>query len=382
MQRTSQKIFKKVAKLTPEPLRGVVDSVNQDNLLLEAILNAEPKAIVATGKKHELIFANTLARQLLQLPKRTNKAVWQLVINPFSEVIRMMLINDGTGTSEDFSHLNQLYNLECYPLAISGRLNGNVVLINNVTEQRKQQNYLRRQESLASISKMAQLVAHEIKNPLGALSIHLQLFNKKIAGESCCREQFGNTIEIFNEEINRLNYIATNYLDGSKPLQLTLSQSRLERVVTEALKLMDEKLKAENITVNCIVSNNLPLLLLDVNAVKQLLINLIVNAAQAMPAGGTLTLNINEEESYVVLSVMDSGSGIGRELQESIFTPYFTTKGEGSGLGLAMAYKIMQNHNGQIKLYSPPRGGGNGAEFVMFFPKTLTDKNLLPINIK
>jgi two-component system, sporulation sensor kinase E len=379
MPRPIGKIIRRLDSLIPDPVKHIIERIHNDNILMESLLNSDSRALCACGTKNQLIYANTAARRLLNIAApKSAKPLWKMIgSKALAAAVKNMLLHNISGISEDFPYNGQFYNIEARPLALQGRLSGNILIIHNITQLRQEQTRIRRQESFASIAKMAAIVAHEIKNPLGALSIHIQLLARAVDAETYSKEMLQDFLNIFNEEITRLDELTTNYLKTSKPLELMMIQLNAGHLLNEVLMLMQTKLQQENIKVQCLVPPSLPLILADPNALKQIFVNLINNAVRAMSGGGQLTFSFTEDEKYLQISVTDTGEGIKEEIQGQIFTPYFTTSNSGSGLGLTLVYQIMHNHGGDIKLFSPPPGAAAGTQFILYFPKSISTPPLL-----
>ena len=228
-------------------------------------------------------------------------------------------------------------------------------------------------------------MAHEIKNPLGAISIHLQLIQRRLGTEregpgadpwSAVREAVG----VIEEEVERLNQIVVDYLFAVRPMNIDLTSEEVNEVLTELLRLLRPELEAAGIELREQLSKSLPRVLLDQRAMREALLNLIKNAIAAMvedTASGrprVLTVASSTDGETVTVRVGDTGPGIPQEIQGKVFEPYFTTRDFGSGLGLTLVYKIVKEHLGEIELDSKP---GSGSTFSISIPIPQTEKRLL-----
>jgi signal transduction histidine kinase len=219
------------------------------------------------------------------------------------------------------------------------------------------QNRLLDAEKLASVGKLAASVAHEIRSPLTAL--RLRVFSMQRAlGDARCQTDF----QLISEEITRLDDIVRNFLEFAKPHKLTLRQCALRPLLDKTLELLAYKLQATGVTVQRDDDKTLPEVLADPQQLKQVFVNVLNNAIEALHAGGVIHIaasNGTDQHGKKIVRVLvhDNGSGIPREFQDNIFEPFFGTKTEGTGLGLWIAKRIMNEHGGGIDLeQSTPAG--------------------------
>jgi signal transduction histidine kinase len=223
---------------------------------------------------------------------------------------------------------------------------------------KENQNYLLTHEHLTDIGKLATTVAHEIKTPLVTIGGYARrsLKNKK---------PDPHDLEIIISEVERLEKLISGILDYSKETKLFLAKVNLNRIVQETLEVLDEKLKSSNIQLKTKFSKDIKEVELDPQRIKQVLFNLIANAIEAMPKGGKLTITTQKKKNSVGLEIEDSGKGIPKEEMEKLFVPFYTTKPQGSGLGLAVSKKIIADHKGTIKLQSQIN---TGTRFTIVLP--------------
>ena len=254
-------------------------------------------------------------------------------------------------TGDEFQQLGAVFN------EMVSRLN------QRESELKRAQVELVRSEKLAAVGELAAVVAHEVRNPLGVI------FN---AGAALRRrpelsEEARALLDILQEEAERLNLIVGDLLDFARPLQPKPEPGDIVQVIREALASAlstAEKVKAEES-----YQEGLPPVWMDRRMMRQALINLIVNAAQAMPRGGTLQVRVTGEQRgprpVVRLELHDEGSGIAPEVRDHIFEAFFTTKASGTGLGLAVVKRIIDEHQGEIALHSSEK---TGTTFTVWLP--------------
>jgi signal transduction histidine kinase len=175
---------------------------------------------------------------------------------------------------------------------------------------------------------------------------------------------------VIDSEIHRLDRVVQTLVDFSRPVELQLREQDLRPVVADVLTLAAEELFRNNVTLVSRLPNKPMLANIDSDLLKQAVLNVIQNGAQAMQQGGTLEVILEEDRKMAVLRIGDEGSGIPEEIREKIFDLYFTTKSEGSGIGLAMTYRILQLHHGSVEVQSKAE---RGTEFLLRIPLSTAD---------
>jgi len=220
------------------------------------------------------------------------------------------------------------------------------------------------QEHLSALGNLAATVAHEIRNPLNAISMGLQRLKAEFR-PTRDEEQYSRFVELMHGEVQRLNAIVEQFLSLARPLRLNLEEVRADDLLRELALLAESDAKPAKVQINVLAPANLAPVRADRNYLKQLLLNLVLNAVQAMPDGGTLTLEAKSARDNLILVVADTGVGIPPDVAPRIFEPYFTTKANGSGLGLSVARRIVEEHGGEVTLESEP---GRGSRFQITLP--------------
>jgi signal transduction histidine kinase len=224
----------------------------------------------------------------------------------------------------------------------------------------------RRSERLAALGQLSAGLAHELRNPLGVIKGSAEMLTKKLRSDDEVTSELAGFI---SSEVNRLNTIVTRFLEFARPAKLERRPQALPPVVEAALKAVGERWPDAKVEVERHYAESLPLVPVDADLCERAFANLILNAYQAMPEGGKVTVTIAQDNSAdpsgVTVDIEDSGPGVPPELREQIFNPFFTTKKEGVGLGLAIVSKIVDEHRGWIRVVSEP---GRGARFRVFLP--------------
>jgi signal transduction histidine kinase len=206
-------------------------------------------------------------------------------------------------------------------------------------------------ERLSALGNLAATVAHEIRNPLNAISMGLQRLKVEFQPTDD-QEQYSRVTELMLGEVHRLNSIVEQFLSLARPLEIKPEALRVQDILNELAALVEGEAQQSKVQIRVVAPLTLPPLKADREYLRQTLLNLILNGLQAMPDGGTLTLKANTSNGNFLISVTDTGIGIAPENRRRIFEPYFTTKAKGSGLGLAIARRIIEAHGGTITVSS------------------------------
>ncbi len=220
---------------------------------------------------------------------------------------------------------------------------------------------------MAAIGRLTSGVGHEVKNPINAIVVHLELLKNKLGDGN---PQAGRHLEIIDAEIHRLDRVVQTLADFSRPVELQLREQDLRQVIGDVLTLAKDELSTRSVTLETAMPSNPLIANVDADLLKQAVLNVIQNGAQAMPEGGTLRVALEESKKIAILRIADEGTGIPDEIRDKIFDLYFTTKSEGSGIGLAMTYRILQLHHGSVEAQN---NGSRGTEFVMRIPLAATE---------
>ncbi len=238
---------------------------------------------------------------------------------------------------------------------------GALVLINDVTELKALEARMRQNERLAALGTLSAGLAHEIRNPLAAVKTFVQLLPKKMSNPVFL-DKFQVTVP---RELNRINDLIESLLELARPPKLDFKMTSLTDCLVQATDLYRDKLAAANVALEINKEGPLPRLWADREHLLRAFSNLIMNAMEAMPNGGKLAVRAQSIKGGVLIEFADTGIGMDEATREKIFNPFFTTKDTGTGLGLALTHKIIQEHKGDITATSTP---GVGTTFALTFP--------------
>ncbi|MGZ8478786.1 MAG: sensor histidine kinase [Candidatus Binatia bacterium] len=213
-----------------------------------------------------------------------------------------------------------------------------------------------RTERLSALGNVAATVAHEVRNPLNAISMGLQRLKLEFQPTED-RHQYSRLTELMLGESRRINSIVEQFLALARPVELKTEPLPLQEVLKELAALEERHARQSNVRIEIIAARDLPALKADPSHLTQVLLNLMVNGIQAMPQGGILTLEAKRSNGNILIAVTDTGTGIAPEHEGQIFDPYFTTKVQGTGLGLAISRRLIEAHGGTIKVAKQASGG-------------------------
>ncbi|MEH7383430.1 ATP-binding protein [Bacillus sp. JJ1533] len=220
---------------------------------------------------------------------------------------------------------------------------------------------LRNKEKLAFLGQMATTIGHEIRNPLASLKGFTQLQREK-------HKEDDLQYSIMEQEIDRIDSILTDLLVIGKPRQINVAHCNLQEHLGYVISIIEQSEQGKNIEVDLKMEPSFPLVECDEKQMKQVFLNLIKNGFESMPEGGTLTIEGSQiDDNKVSIRICDEGCGIPADVQEKLFQPFFTTKDYGTGLGLMVSRKIIEDHHGKIEMESEP---GKGTKVEITLPIT------------
>lgn len=297
------------------------------------------------------------------LPKPVN------IPYPTEEQIKEILAKIGKTKKEDELNCGACGYPTCRDKAIAvfqGIAEVEMCLPFLIDELQKTQDTLIQAEKLSSIGQIAAGVAHEINNPLTGVLLYTRLMLKSLREGRLDIETSKERLSLMEQEIERCTRIIKNLLDFARQTQPKPIPFNLEKILNNALSILSHHAELSNVNIVLELEKNLPMIFADPDQIQQVFINIILNAIQAMPNGGTLTIRSGyiEETKEVYIKFTDTGVGIPKENLKKLFTPFFTTKekGKGVGLGLAVCYGIIQRHKGKIEVESEV---GKGTTFTI-----------------
>jgi signal transduction histidine kinase len=353
------------AQFEVSDLRGNIDHLLQDLEDAVFIFNRDRRLIFASGAVEKF-----LGRQRVDLmggsiseifPPSTTLGLLIAQSSQTGRAVRNRRVPVTAGETAVPIVLLSTDLLETLP-GSSGTGSGILVRLRDPEAQRKIGRELQTADRLAAISRVSGGVAHEVKNPLNAILLHVEVARAKLSrGDT----EIGQQMEIISREILRLDRVVKTFLDFTKPVELKLGNVAFGELLEEIVELARPQATARQISSVVDEHADGAEIRVDRDLLKQAVLNVVVNAIEAMPQGGELRFESTAGEDLVEIRVSDTGPGIPSELRDKIFRLYFTTKDQGSGIGLAMTFRIVQLHDGTIDFTSEP---GKGTTFSIRLP--------------
>ena len=349
-------------------------------LLLHTIINQMQDDIILLDAKGRIIDLNDVNLERLGVTRReiTGKPCWETLagygkfrdspeeFELFKQALLENSQNDFLDTRVDDQGRLQYHRIYAYPVFIDGEgeMSHVVVMRRDITQRTNMENRLQQSEKLAAIGELSTYIAHEIRNPLFAIAGFANSLMRSKNLDEAARDK----AQVIIEESNRLDKILKSIVDFARPTDSMSGEVDVNRVVTETMDVMAMGFSQKGIEVDLELAPRPPKAKGDDEMLKQCLINLIKNAAEAMEDGGKLTVATGFDGKFITLTVIDTGKGIPPEFLDQVFNPFFSTKGKGSGLGLAMTKKILDGIGGAVDLTSTV---GKGTTVALFIPPIL-----------
>lgn len=405
MQKFSKRVSKKLDKLSPAQIKRVVDDCASKIEMFNSIFQCLPTGIVIVDGNFCLKKINKAAERYLPFfgnpedSKSENVPIWTLIDDTdLAQFLKNACESGTTNISDEYTFRTSGGSVRFADIYISPfvqncdgnpNLIGSIIRVEDVTEKRNQEILLHRMEALAGLTNIAANVAHEIKNPLGAISIHIQLMQKalrkKREGDGMLPEpaHAEEYLDVVTQEIERLNTIVVDFLMAVRPVSANLELVSPERILAEFISFFSPEFAEKHIALSSRFAAGDVRLLLDPKLFREVIVNLSQNSIAAIekrfesssePVSGSIEIATRIENDRFVLSFKDDGVGMDEATVLRVFEPYFTTKADGTGLGMAMSYKIIKEFNGDILVNSVP---GRGTEFCITLPVPQMDQKLL-----
>lgn len=397
-----KRVQQKAEKLSKEQVLSLLEDIVDENESLYSVLESLSTGILIINDDFQLLRYNQIAESWLPFSERledipgSDKAIWEYIEDEdIAGFIRKCLEKNITNSSEDFSTVTsggsvRFLNVTITPLINEGELSGKIILVRDITEKKNQDILLHRMENLANLTNLAAGMAHEIKNPLGAISIHIQLIQKALAKARENNDKLPapkfveDHIDVVNEEIEHLNKLVMDFLLAVRPVKAQLELKDPDKLIEGLISFFKPEFNREGIEVIYKPSESDKRLLLDEKLFRDVVMNISQNSLYALkskygevkenPSGAKFCISNAVRENKFVITIADNGCGMSDETLSKIFEPYYTTKANGTGLGMTMVYKIIKEFSGDIIVDSKE---GEGTAFTITFPIPQKDTKLL-----
>ncbi len=387
MREFFKRVSGKISKLTPEQVQVLIDSLTEENETLNAVLDSVHTGLLICNDQWQLESKNKAASRYLPMLSHNKQApIWEQIRNAqVADFLRQNSTIQKNHIMDEFilfdsNGINRFISVGIYPLVRTKKIWGYIVQVDDITEKRKQDMLIRRMESMAGLTNLAASVAHEIKNPLGAISIHIQLIQKALKkardgdGKLPNEKYAEKYLHVVNEEVERLNNIIVDFLTAVRPVRPNIEAVEPIKLLRNFISFMEPELQEKNIELTTDFLSFAPFIHIDPKLFNQVLANLAQNAIAAMPDGGTISIVTSVANDKFVLTFSDTGIGMSEETVNRAFEPYYTTKAQGTGLGLALVYKVIKEMAGDISIKSVE---GKGSDFIITFPLLQREQHLL-----
>ena len=334
-------------------------SLSRMTLFSEALVKNMPAALLALDKEGKVITCNEEAEGLVSgsCPEAVGQDASLVLPQSIIKIINQ--IHEKTGFIEEEIILpspkgeDQIWEVIAAAFANEDVPEGKLLLARNVTAIRSLEKEVAKSRHLNAIGSLAAGVAHEIRNPLSSIRGLALYFKGRLAGNAEDEE----TADIMIAETERLNRVITQLIEFARPLELKKELTDLVNLADQTVKLIAAEAKGKSVEIDMKKTENIPFIPIDPDKIKQVLLNIYLNALAAMPAGGRITIAFHAENEHLAMTVSDTGEGIAEDDLPRIYDPYFTSKPAGTGLGLAVVQKFMEAHGGLVRIDSRPKAG-------------------------
>lgn len=386
-----RRLLDRVEKIDKEQIVDYMREIAQERDLLALIFESMIEGMMVIDSEETVLYINQSARDILNLDAGAttpDRPLERVLVNPHLLAVCRECIQSPTPILSREYHLDlpegeRFLYVNMIPLKNKTQRVSSLFLFMDVTEQKAQEKKLREAEKLAALTTLSAGMSHEIRNPLNSLSIHLQLLERQLKKKGVDDKETSENLAVITNEIKRLNNVIETFLSAVRPTQPQLRLVNLYTLITDTLTLMEPEFRQHGIRVALHEEGEWPYIKADDVLMKQAVINILRNAIEAIiqqqdetraARPGEVVISMVRDGDTVNLIFSDNGRGIDREDLKHIFEPYFTTKPNGTGLGLMIVDRIIREHQGALSAHSEP---GQGTQLAITLPVAAESPRLL-----
>lgn len=362
------KLVKNLDRIDRDSLEKHLCELADSHKTLENILEEIHEGVLVSSKSGEILYANSAAQTWLGLnfPKTGKTLIKQIEDSRVAEFLERNIPHLTQRLTGDFHILSPKdmdVRIFLYPMEDKKEV---LALILNLQTEKNRAGKKTADTSVEGLLSLAAGIAHEIGNPLNSIAIHLALLQKELRNlPENKKANFEKALAVVQAETSRLDRIVRNFLKAVRKPPLRFRHESLNQILKSAIEFMSPELAENKIKIQIKTDENIPPFLMDRERLHQAFINLIKNAMEAMPKGGSLLIRTTLKDKVAILVFKDEGQGISEKDLPHIFEAYYTTKSEGSGLGLMTVWKTISEHGGHIEVSSQP---DDGSTFTLLLP--------------
>jgi len=369
-----EKLIGKMDRLDAKSVASIVSRLAQEKGFLETVFHALDEGILVLGGDHRALYLNRAAQELLGLGMDFGPGdlLRRHLPDPFWKALGDNSKNQKPPAAvlhdmEVFYPQHRFLQIHVSAIHQDSTSEPNLLLIiRDVTEAHRRAALNAESDRLGAVTTLAAGVAHEIGNPLNSLHIYMQLIERELRHlDAPHRKKLEDHIRVCSGEIARLDEVVNQFLKAVRPIRPNLEPRAINEIMLQVLEVLQPEMANRDVLVERELTRDLPQVLADGDQMKQVFFNIIRNSLQAMTKEGILHVRTELYEDRVLITMRDTGGGIPPETLQHIFEPYFTTKTEGSGLGLMIVQRVVREHGGMIEVSSEE---GRGTTFRIFLP--------------
>ncbi len=367
------KFISKLDQIHAPVVSAHIDAMARERGFLETLFQSIDEGLMVIGEEMRLLYANHAAEAMLGFvfEKEKGHSIGRYVRDWGVEALLQSQMGDWARIETREVELSypehRVISYYARPVEFDEQTEL-LLILRDVTRERLAEEHALADERLAAVKTLAAGVAHEIGNPLNALTIHLQLLARELRGveDATQRAELQELASIASHEVSRLDHILRRFLAALRPTKAVLVKGQVRAVLETTLRLLAPDIEQRRIQLQIAIPDHLPMVFLDAQQLEQVFFNLLKNAMDAVPDGGRIGVTVTVDDARVNVSILDNGEGIPEAMLGRIFDPYVTTKAKGNGLGLMIVKKIVQAHHGTVECASHP---GEGTCFTIHLPR-------------